>query len=107
MPQCKINGCREQAQKYGKRLCPEHEASRAAKAKAYRSKPLCEFCRTQHTLNVDEHFGKPECPTCRNARWEREAEQEKRNSIIDKLEECSTIDELKEFIRYEILGELE
>jgi putative heme iron utilization protein len=35
MPQCKIDGCKEQAQPYGKRLCPEHEARRAAKAKAY------------------------------------------------------------------------
>ena len=105
MPQCKINGCRAQAQKYGKRLCPEHEASRAAKAKAYRSKPLCEFCRTQHTNNENE-CGVPECPSCRNARWEREAAQEKRNSIVDRLEECSTIDELKEFIRYEILEKI-
>ena len=103
MPQCKINGCREQAQKYGKRLCPEHEASRAAKAKAYRSKPLCEFCRTQHTNNENVD-GVPECPTCRNERLDREAVQEKRNSIIDRLEECSTIDELKSFIRHNLLN---
>ena len=105
MPQCKIDGCREQAQKYGKRLCPEHEARRAAKAKAYRSLPLCTFCATQYTNNQTK-FGEPECPTCRNKRWEREEAQEKTNAIIDKLEECSTIDELKEFIRYEILEKI-
>ena len=105
MPQCKINGCREQAQKYGKRLCPEHEASRAAKAKAYRALPLCQFCKTQHTNNENVD-GVPECPTCRNERLDREAAQEKRNSIIDRLERCSTIDELKWFIRYEILEKI-
>lgn len=103
MPQCKINGCREQAQKYGKRLCPEHEASRAAKAKAYRSLPLCQYCGTQHTGNVN-NLNVPECPTCRNTRWEREEAREKRNSIIDDLEGCSTIDELKEFIRHNLLN---
>ena len=102
MPQCKINGCREQAQKYGKRLCPEHEARRAAKAKAYRELPLCQSCGTQHTKN-ENGYGAPECPTCRNERWERVLAQEKTNAIIDKLEECSTIDELKSFILTHLL----
>lgn len=102
MPMCKISGCREQAQPYGKRLCPEHEITRAAKAKAYRSKPLCQFCRTQHTNN-ENNQGVPECPSCRNARHDREFEQSKKNQIVDELMECSDLEELKEFIRYNLL----
>jgi len=102
MPQCKIDGCREQAQPYGKRLCPQHEVTRAAKAEAYRSKPLCEFCRTQHTMGVNGQ-GVPECPTCRNERHDRQYQQSKKNLLIDELMSCDDLDKLKEFIRYNLL----
>jgi reverse gyrase len=103
MPICKISGCREQAQPYGKRLCPEHEARRAAKAKAYFAKPKCQFCGTQHTDNKND-YGVPECPTCRNERWEREEEHEKKAMIVKELMACSDLDQLKDFIRYNLLG---
>jgi ribosomal protein L37AE/L43A len=97
MPQCKIDGCKEQAQPYGKRLCPEHEARRAAKAKAYFAKPKCAFCGTQHTDNKNDQ-GIPECPSCRNARFDREYEQSKKNGIVNELMACSDLDQLKNFI---------
>ena len=104
MPMCKISGCREQAQPYGKRLCPEHEARRKAKAQAYFAKPKCEFCGTQHTDNKNNQ-GIPECPTCRNARWDREFEESKKNQIVDELMACSDLEELKNFIRFNILND--
>ena len=105
MPQCKINNCREQAQKYGKRLCPEHEARRAAKANAIWSLPLCQFCKTQHTNNENVD-GVPECPTCRNERWDRRYREERQRDVMDRLDSCATLDELKEFIRHEILEKI-
>jgi len=42
----------------------------------------CEFCGTQHTDNKNDQ-GVPECPSCRNARREREYEQNKKNQIVD------------------------
>jgi hypothetical protein len=102
MPQCKISGCREQAQPYGKRLCPKHEAARATKAKAYFSKPKCQFCGTQHTDNKND-LGAPECPTCRNDRLVKDAAHAKKNQIVNELMTCSSLDELKDFIRYRLL----
>ena len=97
MPQCKISGCKEQAQPYGKRLCPEHAKRREEKRKLYFAKPKCEFCRTQHTDHKNDQ-GVPECPTCRNARFERDYERSKETAIVDELMGCSTLDELKAFI---------
>ena len=97
MPLCKISGCREQAQPYGKRLCPEHEARRAAKAKAYFAKPKCQFCGTQHTENKNDQ-GVPECKSCRNDRFDREYEQSKKDAIVGELMDCSDLDQLKNFI---------
>jgi ribosomal protein L37AE/L43A len=99
---CKISGCREQAQPYGKRLCPEHEARRKEKAKIYFAKPKCQFCGTQHTDNKNDQ-GIPECPTCRNARFERDLERAKKNAIFDELMICSTLDDLKAFIAVHLL----
>jgi hypothetical protein len=102
MPQCKISGCKEQAQPYGKRLCTTHAKRREEKRKIYFAKPKCQFCGTQHTDNKND-LGVPECPTCRNARYEREHEQNKKNQIVDELMACSDLDELKEFVRYYLL----
>jgi ribosomal protein L37AE/L43A len=102
MPRCKISGCREQAQPYGKRLCPEHAKRRDEKRKIYFAKPKCEFCGTQHTDNKNDQ-GVPECPTCRNARWEREYEQNKKNQIVDELMDCKDVQELKLFILQHLL----
>ena len=107
MPQCKRDGCRLEAQKYGKQLCPAHEAERksraAARDAAHFSKPLCMSCKTQFTNNVGPD-GNPECTSCRNDRHEREEIQESADFMTFELDRCETVEELKEFIKAHLMG---
>lgn len=102
MPQCKISGCREQAQPHGKRLCPEHAKRRDEKRKVYFAKPQCVFCRTQHT-DLTNDAGVPECSTCRNERGIREEQSAAKTHIIEELMSCADIHQLKTFIIQHLL----
>ena len=103
MPQCKRDGCREQAQPFGKRLCPKHEAERKARSAAYFSKPKCVFCGTQHTDRKDG-LNRPECMTCYNERLERERAQDVERLKYDALDACRDTEDLKQWIRYYVLN---
>jgi hypothetical protein len=103
MPQCKVDGCRLEAQKHGKQLCPAHEAERKARDAAYYSKPQCMSCKTRRTNNIGPD-GNPECPSCRNDRYEREEIQESADFMTFELDRCETVEELKEFIKNHLMG---
>ena len=102
MPQCKRDGCREEAQPYGKRLCPKHEAERRARSAAYFAKPKCAYCGTQHTDREDA-FGIPECTTCYNARLERERQWDREYLTRAGLRECNDIESLKAWLEHHLL----
>jgi len=106
MPQCKRDGCREEAQKYGKRLCPKHEAERKERSARYFAKPKCTYCGTQHTDRTCPS-GQPECGTCRNERLEQESLKSDWLSKVEDLESCKTVNDLIWWIKKYNLPEKE
>lgn len=106
MPQCKRDGCREQAVPFGKRYCPEHMAQYRAKQKEYQdwqaSAPKCKCCGGVMTrTRVDN--GTTICGDC-EAEQEEQASRYRKQQAFDNAE---TVEELKWWIRtYMLKGEI-
>jgi hypothetical protein len=106
MPKCKKADCREQAVPYGKRYCPAHLAEYKAKQAAYerlkQTLPDCINCG-QKLSKTRADLGEDICGTCAKALEEEQARVSREEHLHDALDDCTTVDELREFIRCYLL----
>ena len=94
MPQCKRDGCSEEAVPYGKRYCPKHKAEYEAKRKAYHMRaaaaPKCPDCEETPLFGDRER-----CNDCQRDEDARQAYYTKQRQF----DEAQTVEELKDWIR--------
>lgn len=113
MPKCKLSRCNEEALPTGKRYCRQHKAEYLAKqkeqARIRETLPECTSCGDKLTLTAvrNGHTMCGECNTrkeemeraCKAAEARARVEQRK----LDQLDACTSIDELKQFIKNHLL----
>ena len=106
MPRCKKSDCREEAVPFGKRYCPTHMAEYKRKQREYEEvrKTLrnCECCGD--TLTKTKHdAGETLCWSCDEKRIEQIEIESALCLKINQLDEASTLDELKTWIKDHLL----
>lgn len=103
MPQCKRNGCREQAVPHGKRYCLGHMAEYQAKKREYHKRaaaaPKCLQCGIEPLLS-ERRVDLGLCPGCEKALAEHR-EAHRRQIAFYKAD---TVEALKDWMRSYLPG---
>jgi hypothetical protein len=113
MPKCKLANCREEALPTGKRYCAAHKAAYLAKQREYRrvqeTLPDCEDCGCKLSVTAAQN-GLTLCRECttRQEEVERanraaEARLRLQQAKLDQIDACTSIDEIKQFIKEHLL----
>lgn len=109
MPQCKKEGCREQAVQFGKRYCPEHLKAYQMKQREYQAiqQTLRNCAGCGEKLSKTRHdAGELECGRCHQESLAARMESEERGRIhrektarLAELDACDTVTQLRNYIR--------
>ncbi len=98
MPQCKIDGCRNQATPGVKRYCDDHRAKYLKRRAMFANRPWCANGCKQQVLAAGDV-----CGTCRRKAEEAFDRRRRESAIETELEDCESLYELKQWIQTHLL----